>query len=295
MEELTLSDKEFVQFRDLIYKLTGIALNDAKRQLVESRLQKRLRFHHLATFGDYHALLSRLNSGAAETTAFINCITTNKTDFFREPHHFEYVTKTIIPALAAEAREERRTPRLRIWHAGCSSGEEPYTLGIALAEALMGQPKWDVSQIASDIDTDVLNLARRGEYSAERVAPISPDRLHRYFQRGGTVNQPLYQVKSPLRDQITFQQINLLEEWPLRADTRFDVIFCRNVVIYFDLPTRQRLFARFQAQLRPGGYLFLGHSESLHGQNASFDSVGHTIYRLREPVAAQTADQRKAA
>ena len=287
MEEVTLGDKEFVQFRDLIYKLTGIALSDAKRQLVESRLQKRLRFHRLATFGDYHALLSKPGSGAAETTTFINCITTNKTDFFREPHHFEYITKMIIPALAAEAREERRTPRLRVWHAGCSSGEEPYTLGIALSEALTGQPGWNVSQVASDIDTDVLNLARRGEYSAERVAPISPDHLHRHFQRGGTAAQPLYQVKSRLRDQITFQQINLLEEWPMRADTQFDIIFCRNVVIYFDLPTRQRLFARFQARLRPGGYLFLGHSESLHGQSDAFDSVGHTMYRLREPSASQ--------
>ena len=289
MEDLTLSDREFVQFRDLIYKLTGIALNDGKRQLVQSRLQRRLRFYHLASFGDYYALLCGKGSDDDEMTTFINCITTNKTDFFREPHHFEFVTDRIIPEMAGQAREERRAPRLRVWHAGCSSGEEPYTLGMALAEALGGKPDWDVRQLASDIDTNVLALAERGVYAAERVASIPLDRLRRHFLRGREDGHEMYQVKPALRDQVAFRQINLLEEWPLRPETRFDIIFCRNVVIYFDKPTQARLFARFEERLRPGGYLFLGHSESLHGTADSFDSVGHTIYRKRDPMAARRA------
>ncbi len=293
MEELTLTDTEFGDFRDLIYKLTGIALNDGKRQLVQSRLQKRLRFYHLATFGDYYRLVSSLGSGEEELTTFINCITTNKTDFFREPHHFEFVTQQILPEIARKAQEEMRSPRLRVWHAGCSSGEEPYTLGITLAEALAGKA-WDVRQLASDIDTNVLAQAERGIYPAERVAPIPVDRLRRHFLRGTSDGHELYQVKPALRSQVTFRQINLLEEWPLRPATRFDIIFCRNVVIYFDKPTQRKLFARFQERLRPGGYLFLGHSESLQGQNDAFDSVGHTIYRLRE-AAAGSAGKLKAA
>ncbi len=292
MEELTLTDKEFDGFRALIYKLTGIALNDGKRQLVQSRLQKRLRFYHFATFAEYHRLVSSLGSGDDETATFINCITTNKTDFFREPHHFEFVTQQILPDLARQAQAEGRSPRLRVWHAGCSSGEEPYTLGIALAESLDGKGNWDVRQLASDIDTNVLAQAERGVYPADRVAPIPADCLRRHFLRGTGDSRELYQVKPALRSQVTFRQINLLEEWPLQPATRFDMIFCRNVVIYFDKPTQQRLFARFQERLRPGGYLFLGHSESLHGQNEAFDSVGHTIYRLRD--GSQSAGKRAA-
>ena len=279
MEERTLTDPEFVRFRDLIYKLTGIALSDGKHQLVQSRLQKRLRLYHFATFTDYYDMLTGLSRGDDEMTTFINCITTNKTDFFREPHHFEFVTERVLPDLAAQAQTQHRSPRLRVWHAGCSSGEEPYTLAIALAEALEGQHGWDIRQLASDIDTQVLSQAEQGVYSAERVAPLPLPRLRRHFLRGRGDAQKLYQVKPALRAQVTFRQINLLEDWPLRPDTRFDIIFCRNVVIYFDKPTQSRLFTRFEERLNPGGYLILGHSESLHGTANRFEAVGHTIYR----------------
>lgn len=276
MEELTLTDTEFTRFRDLIYKTTGIALGDGKRQMVQSRLQKRLRVHQFAAFSDYYALLTGPSRDDAEKTAFINCITTNKTDFFREPHHFEFAAKRILPEIAAQAG--RGTPRLRVWHAGCSTGEEPYTLGMTLAEALEGKSGWDIQQLASDIDTDVLAHAERGVYAAERVASIPLPLLRRHFLRGGEA-QELYQVTPALRAAVTFRQINLLEDWPLRPGTRFDIIFCRNVVIYFDKPTQSRLFARFGERLSPGGYLILGHSESLHGSAGCFEALGHTIYR----------------
>ena len=281
MEELTLTDPEFTRFRDLIYKTTGIALSDAKRQMVQSRLQKRLRFHQLAGFRDYYALLTGPSRDSAEITAFINCITTNKTDFFREPHHFDFITERVLPEIAARAG--RGTPRLRVWHAGCSTGEEPYTLALTLAEALEGrsggETRWDIQQLASDIDTDVLAHAERGVYAAERVAPVPPPLLHRHFLRECGAAGALYQVKPALRAPLTFRQINLLGDWPLPPGTRFDIIFCRNVVIYFDKPTQSRLFARFEAHLSPGGYLMLGHSESLHGTTGRFESLGHTIYR----------------
>ncbi|MGI4791605.1 MAG: CheR family methyltransferase [Janthinobacterium lividum] len=283
MEELILTDKEFGLFRDLIYQLAGIALNPGKRQLVQSRLQKRRHFYNHKSFGEYYALVSSLHDGDPELTTFVNCITTNKTDFFREPHHFEFIAETIIPELAAQVRRHEREPRLRVWHAGCSTGEEPYTLAITLAEAQAALGGWDVRQLASDIDTNVLAHAETAVYSSERIAPVPQHLQHKYFLRGTGIRQDEYKVKSLLREQITFRQINLLDnDWPIRSDVQFDMIFCRNVVIYFDKPTQQRLFARFQERLLPGGYLFLGHSESLFGNNGDFDSVGHTIYRLRE-------------
>ncbi len=278
--EVTLTDLEFARFRDLIYQTAGIALSDGKRQMVQSRLQKRLRLHHLAA-SDYYALLTGPRRPDDEMTAFINCITTNKTDFFREPHHFSFVAERILPEIAARAGH--RTPRLRVWHAGCSTGEEPYTLALTLAEAL-DRPEgniqqWDIQQLASDIDTDVLVHAEQGVYAAERVAPIPLPCLRRHFLAGCGEAGALYQIKPALRAQITFRQINLLHDWPLRPGTRFDIIFCRNVVIYFDKPTQSRLFARLEAHLSPGGYLILGHSESLHGTAGRFESLGHTIYR----------------
>jgi chemotaxis protein methyltransferase CheR len=288
MEEKSLTDKEFGLFRGLIHQLTGISLNDGKRQLVQSRLQKRLRHHSLPTFGAYHEMLTT-GADDAEIGTFINCITTNKTDFYREAHHFEFVTKTVIPELALQVRRREREARLRVWHAGCSTGEEPYTLAITLAEALVGQGNWDVRQLASDIDTSVLAHAEAGVYDAERVAPVPAALLRKYFLRGGGAHEEEYKAKASLREQIAFRQINLLaEEWPIRADVRFDMIFCRNVVIYFDKPTQRCLFARFAERLRPGGYLIIGHSESLLGISDAFESLGHTIYRLPE------TDSRKA-
>ena len=283
MEDYLLSDLEFHRLRKLIYELTGISLSDAKRQLVRSRLQKRLRALKLDSFQAYHDHVVGEGESGAERTEFINCVTTNKTDFFRENHHFEFISKKLIPTLTRQADQGMRERKLRVWHAGCSTGEEPYTLAMTLDQAFERQGSWDWRQLASDIDTSVLAHAERGVYERERVAPVPEPLLRRYFLRGSGEKADFVRVKQELRERITFRQINLLEDnWPFRPEFQFDVIFCRNVVIYFDKPTRQRLFARYQEMLKPGGYLFIGHSESLLGISDAFDSLGQTIYRLPE-------------
>ena len=280
MEEPELTDKEFVKFRDLIYQLTGIVINDGKRQLVLSRLTKRLRLHQLTSFTQYYDLVTN-TMDTEEQSAFINSITTNKTDFFREPHHFDFITNELVPELVESARRGERKPMLRVWHAGCSTGEEPYTLGITLAEAFARHSDWDWRQLASDIDTNVLAHAERGVYEDSRTDTISRDLLRKYFLRGTGEREGHFKVRRELQEHLSFRQVNLLDPaWPMRADTKFDVIFCRNVVIYFDKPTQKRLFERFAARLQPGGLLFIGHSESLLGISDAFDACGQTIYRL---------------
>ena len=290
--EVEITDNEFRLFREFIYQRSGIALTEAKKQLVKSRLRKRLRHYNLSRFQDYYDLVVKEGNSSPEVTELVNCITTNKTDFFREPHHFDFVANEVIPAMLQQGEQDETPRRLRIWHAGCSTGEEPYTLAMTLAEAAARQGRWDIRQLASDIDTAVLAHAERGVYEADRVSPIAADLLRKYFLRGGGERKGLYKVKPELQARIAFRQINLLDDnWPIRSDVLFDMIFCRNVVIYFDKPTRQRLFARFEQRLRPGGYLFIGHSESLLGISDAFEALGHTIYRLPEGrvIRARTA------
>lgn len=291
MEDYVLSEKEFAQFRELIYKVAGISLSENKKHLVQSRLQKRLRHHSLTRYQDYYNLVATQEVNSPEMIELVNCITTNKTDFFREPHHFEFVTKTLLPEV--ERRTARGEPkRLRIWHAGCSTGEEPYTLAITLAEALGREHEWDVRQLASDIDTQVLSHAEHGVYERERVETIPAPLISKYFLGGKGEKSGFVKVKPELQRQITFRRINLLEDnWPIRHGALFDVVFCRNVVIYFDKPTRKRLFARYASVLRPGGYMFIGHSESLIGISDAFESLGKTIYRL--PDGKVAAEERK--
>ncbi len=283
MDAVILPDSEFRKFRELIYSLTGIAMSEEKHSLVQSRLQRRLRYHGLTSFGDYYAMVGGAGADGDEIGEFINCVTTNTTSFFREPHHFDFVAKKVIPELADRVRRGEAKPKLRIWHAGCSSGEEPYTLSITLNKALSGRGEWDVRQLCSDIDTDVLARAESGIYPEDRVKGIPTDVLRGSFLRGKGEQDSLYRVKAHLREPLTFRQINLLDDhWPLQAGTKFDMIWCRNVVIYFDKPTQKKLFARYQERLKPGGYLFIGHSESLLGVSDAFESLGQTIYRLPE-------------
>ncbi len=290
MEEYLLTPNEFDLFRKLIYKKVGISLADGKRNLVQSRLRKRLAHHQLSSYQAYYDLLINTPETDCEWTDFINCVTTNKTDFYREAHHFKFVAEQFIPEVTARAKTAMGSPRIRVWHAGCSSGEEPYTLAITLQEALQGRGTWDVKQLASDIDTQVLAHAEAGVYDLDRVAPIPQPLLSKYFLRGTGPNSGRVRAKSILRDQIAFRQINLLNSpWPFSAKTQFDIIFCRNVVIYFDKPTQLRLVDRFTQVLRPGGYLFLGHSESLLGISDAFESLGRTIFRLPEGVAMKFA------
>lgn len=267
--EFHLSDQDFRRIQQLVGEHSGIVLTDGKRDMVYSRLVRRLRQLQLQDFSTYLKLLA--DDKGAELGPFINALTTNLTAFFREPHHFEFLTSTALPELAARRR-------LRIWSAGCSTGEEPYSLAITLREGLP-QYGMDVRILATDLDTQVLATAEAGVYREERVADMPKPRLRRWFRRGRDANEGMVRVVSELREMITFKQLNLLGEWPMRG--RFDVIFCRNVVIYFNKDTQRVLFDRFADILADGGYLFIGHSESLFRVSDRFESLGNTVYRKR--------------
>lgn len=271
--EFRFSDRDFQYLRQLVNSETGIVITDAKRQMVYSRLTRRLRSLGLWDFRDYCRLLEEDAEG--ELNAFINAITTNLTSFFREPHHFTYLQNVVVPELL---RKNAASRRIRIWSAGCSTGEEPYSIAMAMAEALPDD-SWDCRILATDIDTDVLTKAIRGIYPMERVAGIPQSRLQQWFSRGKDANQGLTRVSTEIREMITFRQLNLMEEWPVRGP--IDVLFCRNVVIYFNKETQRCMFDKFAERMASDACLFIGHSESLFKITDRFELIGQTIYRKR--------------
>jgi chemotaxis protein methyltransferase CheR len=273
--DLVITDREFHRFRRLIHDHAGIALAPSKRYLVQARLARRLRELGLPTFADYHALLVRDATGV-ELTRFINAMTTNKTDFFREAHHFTYLREKWLPSRGACRRASDRV--LRFWSAGCSTGEEPYTLALTLLDALGGGLGWDLRILATDIDTDVLARAEAAIYQLDQVAPVPRPLLPRYFLRGTGPHAGTVRVKDAVRALVVFRRLNLHDEhWPTR--NRFDAIFCRNVVIYFDRPTQQRVLTRLVDHLNDEGLLFLGHSETPNGLVTGLTPVAPTVYR----------------
>jgi chemotaxis protein methyltransferase CheR len=270
--ETPISDAEFEAFRRLVHEVTGIALGPQKRCLVQARLGRRLRALALPSYGAYHRYLTQDDAGGLELTEFINAITTNKTDFFREPHHFEYLRTVWAPALVARAARTGDR-RVRLWSAACSSGEEPYTIAMTVREALGAG--WDLRILASDIDTDVLARAEAGVYTGDQLAPVPAALRERYFTREADRR---FRVRRELAELIAFRRINFMDEaWPIR--TRFDVIFCRNVLIYFDRDGQRRVVERLLSFLADGGSLCLGHSESVIGLADGVRHVGNTIYR----------------
>jgi chemotaxis protein methyltransferase CheR len=262
--------------------------------LLRSRLQKRLRLHHHSSFKQYYNYIKAQGESGDELRELINCVTTNKTDFFREHHHFNFIQQQVLPELIVSARSGKAPSRLRIWHAGCSTGEEPYSNAMVIRETLGGAiNNWDVRLLATDIDTKVIEHAVTGIYDQERIDQVPLKYRKSSFLAGKGVHSGLFRVKPELQDLITFKQINLLAPaWPIHPDVRFDVIFCRNVVIYFDKPTQRTLFGRFHTLLKPGGYLIIGHSESLLGISQDFDSLGNTIYQ--SPTASNIRSQKAA-
>jgi chemotaxis protein methyltransferase CheR len=279
-----ISNQEFERIRRLVQERTGISLNAHKRSLVAARLGKRLRALGLSSFRRYAEFLTSPD-GEAEIEQFVNAMTTNKTDFYRETAHFTFLAKVMIPQLKERAARTGER-RIRIWSAGCSTGEEAYTIGMTMADALGSTLTWDIRILASDIDTRVLAEAEQGIYAAERAAAIPAPLLRRYFLRGVGSQAGRVKVGRELRSLVHFRWINLLEEpWPIR--TTFDAVFCRNVIIYFDRDARRRLIGRFADILRDGGFLFLGHSESLHGISPRFAPLANTVYRkLAAPAGA---------
>lgn len=271
--EFRLTDRDFNHLRQLVTRETGIVITDAKRQMIYGRLSRRLRILGIDNFTEYCRLLE--DKAAGELTAFINAITTNLTSFFRESHHFSYLQGTVVPELLKKNAASRR---IRIWSAGCSTGEEPYSIALAMREVLPDDG-WDCRILATDIDTDVLSKGERGVYSAERVAGISDDRLRAWFARGSGSNQGFVRASPQLREMITFRQLNLMGDWPVKGP--IDVLFCRNVVIYFDKETQRRIFNKYAEIMSEGATLFIGHSESLFKVTDRFELIGQTIYRKK--------------
>lgn len=271
--EFHFSDHDFTKIRDLVNRHTGISLSEAKRDMVYSRLARRLRRLDIGSFKDYCQLLE--GGGADDELGhFTNAVTTNLTSFFREPHHFEHLGKKLLPELLRLKSTEKR---LRIWSAGCSTGEEPYSIAITLLENLpRNHDGWDVKILATDLDTNVLATASRGQYAEERMKNVDERRQRRWFRRGRGENNGLLQVKPELQELITFKQLNLMQEWPLKGP--FDIIFCRNVIIYFDKPTQAVLMGRYADVMADHGKLFLGHSETLYRVTERFKLMGQTIY-----------------
>jgi chemotaxis protein methyltransferase CheR len=271
-----LTDADFQFLRRFVYDECGISLSEQKRQLVQGRLARRLRALRLADFGSYCELLRR--DPQSELGELASVISTNVTSFFREMHHYDLLVNELLPAWLE--RKGRPDDRLRIWSAGCSTGEEPYALAMVLAEAIeRSGSRIDAKILATDLSPQAIDGARRGVYALDRLAGVSDERRRRWFLRGEGEYEGYASVHPRLRELVTIQPLNLLHEWPMQGP--FDAIFCRNVVIYFDKPTKQRLFQRYAALLPEGGYLFLGHSESMYGINDGFDLIGRTVYRKR--------------
>ncbi len=266
--ELVLSEAEFERIRELVREHTGIALSDAKRQLVHGRLSRRLRALKLTSFTDYIALLE--NGDAGELEEFTNAVTTNLTSFFREPHHFDYLAREMLPSVVATASR-----RLRIWCCAASTGEEPYSIAMVLREAHAQLRGWDVKVLATDLDSNVLGHAKWGVYTRDRFESMDGKRIARFFEE--VSGEDRLSAADELRDLITFKQLNLMNDWPMKGP--FDAIFCRNVIIYFDKATQRQLFARMAELQRPGDYLFLGHSESMYRVSDRYELIGRTIYR----------------
>jgi chemotaxis protein methyltransferase CheR len=267
--EFAFSAADFENLKQLAYEHAGISLADSKQNLIYSRLSRRLRALRLAAFRDYCDYLAGTPS---EIENFINSISTNHTKFFREDHHFDHFRANVaVPFAHAVARKPGG--RLRVWSAGCSSGEEPYTIAVVLKREIRDIAGNDVRLLATDIDTDVLNRAANGEYAATALEEI-PKEYHGYFARRA---EPKIVADDDLKSFMVFRRLNLMEPWPFSG--LFDAIFCRNVMIYFDGPTKANLVERFTKQLKPDGWLYIGHSESLIGAHPGLELVGRTTYR----------------
>jgi chemotaxis protein methyltransferase CheR len=274
MEQPALGDRDFSVLRELISAHTGIALSEGKRSLLQARLGKRLRYLGLRSYREYYEFLMCHDPLATERTAFINALTTNVTAFFRELHHFAYLKDVWLPAWYA--RRQRDGARcLHIWSAGCSTGQEPYSIAMTILESLPAARGWNIRVCASDIDTDALDRARAGCYPRSEIAGLPAFLRRRYFAR---VRRGLVRVTPPVRDLVRFARVNLLDEsWLLPP--RVDVIFCRNVLIYFDRLTKGRIVQRLESRLHERGLLLLGHSEGLVGAGAHLRAVGPTMYQ----------------
>jgi chemotaxis protein methyltransferase CheR len=276
IQNFVLTERDFRKISKLVYKHCGINLHDDKKELVRARLAKRLRKGNFKSFSDYmkHVLADKTGK---EFSILIDSLSTNVTSFFREGQHFEFLQKRFLPLLLEQKRKSRNF-RIRAWSAGCSSGEEVYSMAITLLDAVQGQGRWDIKVLGTDISTSMLETAQMGVYDKQRVAPVSPMQRQKYLLPSHISKQRVFEVSKSLRDVVIFEYLNLMEDWPINPPRGVDFIFCRNVMIYFDKTTQAQLVNRFWNLLAPGGVLFTGHSESLTGIEHKFKYIQPTIY-----------------
>lgn len=268
--EFSFRDTDFRLLAKFAHDSAGIFLPDSKRNLVYGRLSRRLRALGLNSFREYYEYLS---SNRSEVQRFINAISTNLTKFFRESHHFRHFEQVIVASVSQDSPK-----KVRIWSAGCSTGEEPYTIAAVVNRKVSGRRNVDIRILATDIDTDVLATAIRGEYLESSIDDVPPAFREMFTEKAaGNVDKVF--IADDVRDFVRFRHLNLMESWPFRGT--FDAIFCRNVMIYFDAPTKARLLDRFAECLNPGGWLYIGHSESLTRSHPLLELEGKTIYRRR--------------
>ena len=268
--EFVFTEADFKKISRMIYVRAGIFLSPAKREMVYSRLSRRLRVLGIACFAEYLDVLDQGNE--AEWNFFVGALTTHLTAFFREPHHF--------PIMVDHVAERARSGKVLLWSCAASTGEEPYSMAMAVAEYFdsMTPP---VTILATDVDVGVLDMAREGVYPLERVHNLPEKMLKKFFLKGGGDHRGFVRVKPELREWIRFQQLNLLNPvWPMR-ECRYDAIFCRNVIIYFDRTNQQRVLERCRRHLKADGLFFAGHSENLHYASEVFQACGRTVYRPR--------------
>ncbi|MCK9240082.1 protein-glutamate O-methyltransferase [Desulfocurvus sp.] len=268
-----MSDKDFRRFAEFIGREYGIKLPPSKKTLLEARLQKRLRALGFSDYAQYSEFLFSPQGLDSELCHLIDQVTTNTTDFFREPKHFEFLEARVLPEW--HARNRGRT--LRVWSAGCSIGAEPYTLAMVLSDFQQANPDFRFAVVATDISRQVLQKAHNAVYTEEQARGVPEATMRKYFMRSKDRSRRLVRLVPEVRRRVEFRWLNFMEDFNFREP--HDIIFCRNVIIYFDKPTQHDLLSRFCRTLNPGGYLFIGHSESLAGMSLPLAQAAPTIYR----------------
>ncbi|MDK4704604.1 MULTISPECIES: protein-glutamate O-methyltransferase CheR [unclassified Rhizobium] len=272
--EYPLTRRDLSEIAAMIYADAGISLNESKASLVYSRLSKHIRALGLAGFRDYCLLVSS-PAGSAARREMLSHLTTNFTRFFRENHHFDHLRDEVLPGLLARAKAGGR---VRIWSAACSDGQEPYSIALTVLALMPNVADFDFKILATDIDPKILGLARAGAYDESSLETVSPAMRKQWFQEVNVQGRRKFQIDDRVKRLITFNELNLLGQWPFKG--LFDVIFCRNVVIYFDEPTQTKIWTRFAGQLQDAGHLYIGHSERVAGEAKQvFDNIGITTYR----------------
>lgn len=271
-DDFILTDGELDRIRELVYTHTGISMSQEKRQLIYTRLSRRLRALGLSSFNQY---ISYIEQGdPSELQEFTNAVTTNLTAFFRESRHFDHLGTELLPSIAQRIKA---AGRLRIWSSACSTGEEAYSAAMVIRENESLLSGVDTKILATDLDSNVLATAKAGVYDRERIETVLPSRVAKFFEQDPSGRSSKIKVSQSLQDLISFKQLNLTSDWPMKGP--FDIIFCRNVIIYFDEPTKKLLFERMAALQRPGDILYLGHSETLFRISDRYELIGNTTYK----------------